>query len=298
MLLPASETLLMLRVTLLGSGSSGNALVLDNGETAIVIDAGFSARLLEKKLVAAGHHPESVTALVLTHEHTDHARGALKAAQRWNWQLHASTGTCQALVDSDPGGCGLDAGASRILLHELPANGTDIGGIRITPHGVQHDAAEPVAIVAEDQRSGARAGVATDLGHAPATLQKAFEKLDILVLEANHDTELLRYGPYPYHLKRRIASRSGHLSNADAAHFAAAVAHKGLRHLILAHLSETNNTPQLAVTAVRDVLAAHGNCSIAVSAAERRSQTGPFQGHASAAARRDTAVQLLLPLLT
>lgn len=237
-----------MRVTVLGSGSRGNAIVIESGGQRVLVDAGFSLRALATRLAAARMAPESIDALVLTHEHTDHASGAADACAKWGWPVVATAGTLAALpAIPAPAGSVLVAGAL-----------STIGALHLLPLAVSHDAREPVALVFTDGRSGARAAIALDLGRAPAELVAQLGPLDVLVVEANHDTDRLAAGPYPAMLKRRIAGGAGHLSNAQAAALVAACVPAGLGRVVLAHLSETNNAPALALGAVRTALRGAG----------------------------------------
>jgi phosphoribosyl 1,2-cyclic phosphodiesterase len=226
----------MVRVTLVGSGSRGNSMIVEFSETRIAVDAGYGHRVLASRLNAAGIAPRSVGTCVLTHEHIDHVRGASKARDRWDWHLVATGATL----------AGFRARATpnaTELAHGQPYNVQDV---RVTLISVPHDAAAPSAVLLEDVRSGIRVGVAYDLGQVPAALRRAFAGVDVLVLEANHDVAMLRAGPYPVSLQNRIVGARGHLSNDQSAEFAASIAHRGLRAVVLAHLSEQNNTPRIA----------------------------------------------------
>jgi phosphoribosyl 1,2-cyclic phosphodiesterase len=269
-----------LRVTVLGSGSSGNALVVDNGRVAVLVDAGFGCRALSTRLAAAGYQPEAIAALVLTHEHVDHAHGAMAAARRWNWPIFGSSGTLSAVRRDDDrrlaAACASGSPAAQLqraipVQAQVLRNGTvTIDSLTFAGQTVSHDASEPLGYIIDDSLSGARIGIAVDLGHAPRTLVDQYAGLDLLVLESNHDVDMLRTGPYPASLKRRIASRQGHLSNAEAGEFAAACAHRGLRHVVLAHLSETNNRPEHAVRSVRDALVKRGWSDCTITATSQR----------------------------
>ena len=228
------------RVWSLGSGSKGNALVVECGDTRVVIDAGFPARALGKRLAAVGIHPASISACVLTHEHTDHMRGAAGAWRRWRWSLHATDGTLResaALAETPV--TRIDAGATFA-----------IGRAELRPFAISHDATDPIGLVITDRSSGVRAAVVYDLGCVTQAVRQAAAGVDLLVIEANHDEGMLRSGPYPLYLQRRIASRTGHLSNRDAAALCADVAHPGLQHIVLAHLSENNNDHAVATQTV------------------------------------------------
>jgi phosphoribosyl 1,2-cyclic phosphodiesterase len=225
------------KVTIIASGSKGNSLVIDFGSTRIAVDAGFGSRRLAQRYRAAGIAPESVSACVITHEHLDHAKGALVARRKWHWTLAATPQTLAAL------------GANEARGYLEPANYGEtlsFGDARVTLHKVTHDAIAPAAVLVEDCLSGVRIGIAYDLGIIPATLATAFERLDMLIVEANHDPGMLRAGPYPPVLQARISSPRGHLSNHQSANFAREMVHPGLRTVVLAHLSEHNNTPRIA----------------------------------------------------
>lgn len=273
----------MLHVTVLGSGSRGNAVLIESQGTTILVDAGFNPRALTRRLQLAGKQPADIQALVLTHEHTDHACGAAAACARWTWPLYATRGTLDALPE---------AGAyPHNTLHAVAAQEPfTIGDFSILATPVPHDATEPVALVITDNRSGCRVGIATDLGHVPATLPEQFERLDVLVVESNHDERMLADGPYPWSLKRRVGSQVGHLSNRQAAAFIASCVHSGLRSVVLAHLSETNNTPELAVRDALAMLKKSGWRRDAVHAAHQTEIRGPYASNEMGARR--LAVQL------
>lgn len=273
----------MLRVTVLGSGSRGNAVLIESQDTTVLIDAGFNPRALSKRLSLAGKRPEDVQALLLTHEHTDHACGAAAACKRWNWPLHATAGTLNNLPDATALAGGV---LSAVLVHTA----FTIGGMSVVATPVPHDANEAIALVITDNASGCRVGVATDLGHVPETMPKYFERLDVLVVESNHDERMLADGPYPWILKRRISSQLGHLSNRQAAAFIAQCAHKDLRAVVLAHLSETNNTPEIAVLSAATALRKAGWKREDVWAAHQTEIRGPYATRANGVSAR--AVQL------
>jgi len=234
-----------MKVWVLGSGSRGNATVIDNGSTRVLVDAGFSSRELKRRLATAGVAPESIDALIVTHEHGDHVCGAARAALRWKWTVHATAGTVEGapeLIAADVRT--FDAGATLTL-----------GTMSVQTVPTSHDATDPVAVVASDMISGARAAVVMDLGRMTTHLRDAIRDVDILVLESNHDEAMLARGPYPLSVQRRIAGVTGHLSNREAAMVARVCAHSGLQHLVLAHLSEQCNTPDHALASVSAALA-------------------------------------------
>lgn len=225
-----------MRVWLLGSGSAGNAVLIEAADGRVVVDAGFGVRTLAARLTVIGIAPESIEACVITHEHTDHVKGAAAAARKWGWALHATRGTVAhapelAGADVQP----FDAGAT------LAFSSMDVATAR-TPH----DAAEPVGVVATARASGARVTVCTDIGHVSAGVRALCRDVDILVLESNHDEEMLRAGPYPPVVQARIAGEHGHLANRHAAALLRDSMTAGVRHVVLAHLSQKCNEPGLA----------------------------------------------------
>lgn len=233
-----------MKLCVLGSGSRGNAVLIQSGKTRILIDAGFGPRTIAKRLLSVGVNPSSIEAVVLTHEHTDHSKGVRAGAARWGWRVFATRGTqngCESLAAQ---------GVSTLVANQV----LRVGEVEIFPVSTSHDATEPVAVIATDSTSGVRAGIVYDLGVMSEGVQRAIEGVEILVIESNHDGEMLRNGPYPAMLKRRIAGNHGHLSNRAAGAAAGTCAHPGLAHVVLAHLSETNNTPRVAIDAMRRAL--------------------------------------------
>jgi phosphoribosyl 1,2-cyclic phosphodiesterase len=232
-----------MKVWVLGSGSSGNAVLLENQDTRVLVDAGFGPRTLARRMKLAGVDAASVAACFITHDHTDHASGAARAAQRWGWQLFATEGTVAAI----------DLGGTPVTTFS-PGDTVRVGSFEIETVATPHDAAEPVGLLATAVDSGARAGVCYDIGHASDSVRALCDDLDVLVLEANHDEGMLWAGPYPPWLCQRIAGKMGHLSNRAAAAVARDAVTPQLAHVVLAHLSETNNSPALADRAVRAAL--------------------------------------------
>lgn len=263
-------------------------MLVESPDTTVIVDAGFNPRALTRRLALAGKRPEDVQALLLTHEHTDHACGAAAACKRWNWPLHATAGTLSNLPDA------ATLVGTSMFVATLNCAFT-VGGLSVIATPVPHDASEAAALVITDQASGCRVGIATDLGHVPESLPKYFERLDLLVVESNHDERMLADGPYPWMLKRRIGSQLGHLSNNQAATFLAQCTHKGLRSVVLAHLSETNNTPDIAVLAATTALRKAGWKCDDVWAAHQSEIRGPYATRAngvSANGASTRAVQL------
>ena len=269
-----------MRLWILGSGSKGNAVLLESGDTRILVDAGFSARTLGQRLTAIGVQPGSISACVLTHEHGDHVRGAGAAAKRWGWQLYATAGTASGTADVPEGRMTTFAAGEEL----------DLGGFTVATIASSHDAADPVVLVATERRSGARAGVVYDLGVVPDGVRAACAELDLLLLEANHCEAMLRSGPYPRSVQARIASRSGHLSNRAAAAMARESVNRNLAHVVLAHLSENCNDHGVAVSTVRGALS-RTSYRGQVTPAMQHAPVGPFLPRASRVAQ---AAQLSL----
>jgi phosphoribosyl 1,2-cyclic phosphodiesterase len=226
------------KVTVLGSGSSGNAILVESGETRLLIDAGFSGRDLERRMAAVECDAESIHALFVTHEHGDHTRGMGIFARRWGVPLYLSERTRVACAR-------LLSGAEEIRQYSC-AEPVRIGDLSVEPFLTIHDAVDPFAVTVTELSTGEKLGVATDLGRPNASVRHALQRCDVLILEANHDEILLRESAYPWSVKLRIGSSHGHLSNRAAAELAAETAHPGLACVILAHLSEQANDPALA----------------------------------------------------
>ena len=232
------------------SGSTGNASLLVCGEVAVLIDIGISCRRILQHAEDAGRSPEDLTALVVTHEHEDHVSGLRTYTKRYSTPIFCSRGT----------GAHLDYRLERVLPLLRPlalGKPCDLGGgVTLTLHPTSHDSSQSTA-VRLDTPDGSVA-VLTDTGVVPEETGAALLWADILLLEANHDVERLRAGPYSYVLKHRILGPEGHLSNAAAARYAAESVRSGTRTVLLAHLSEENNTPALAREAVEAALAEAG----------------------------------------
>lgn len=274
----------MLRVTVLGSGSRGNALLVDGSTGTLLVDCGFAARTLAARLEAAGRQPADVHAVLLTHEHVDHACGVRVASSRWAWPVYATPRTHAALAQED-------AGAPTHVAH-LATEQTDVAGFLVEHHPVPHDAADCRAFRITDPRSGARVGIVLDCGRVPPSLPDFFAHCDLLVVESNHCPDLLQTGPYPRLLKQRIRGGHGHLSNIQAANLLAACAHRDLRGVMLAHLSETNNVPTLAVRQALTALRHAGWRGEQIWAAPQREPHAPMDVAGGAATRRPTSAQL------
>jgi phosphoribosyl 1,2-cyclic phosphodiesterase len=224
---------------MLGSGSRGNATLVECGGVRVLIDNGFSLRELVARLAAVGADLESIDAVLLTHEHSDHARGIPVLAERTRMAVWTTPGTWRALGAPEWASLRLFSGHGDRL---------GIGGLGIRPYTVPHDAREAVQFVCEGD--GKRLGMLTDAGAVTPHIRESLTDCDALVLECNHDPELLRSGPYPPALQRRVRGTLGHLSNDQAAGLLGVLGVEGIEHLVLAHISAKNNRPELARAAV------------------------------------------------
>ncbi len=233
-----------MRFASLGSGSEGNGLLVEVGATRVLIDCGFRVRDTVARLARIGVSPETVTAIIVTHEHWDHIGGVAPFAARFGTPVWLTFGTLATVAERFailPRVYGFDS-------HDV----FEVGDIEIRPFPVPHDAREPVQFVCSDGRW--RLGVLTDLGVSTAYVEASLSGCDALVLECNHDLSLLANGDYPFPLKQRIASKFGHLDNGAAAGLLARLDNSHLKHLIAAHLSQQNNLPELARAALAGTL--------------------------------------------
>lgn len=234
-----------MRFASLGSGSRGNALLVEAGRTRILLDCGLSVRETEFRLVRLGVEAAQINAILVTHEHDDHVGGVARLAARHGlpvWLTHGTLRATPALAGAD------------VRVFDPHARFA-VGDLEMEPFPVPHDAAEPAQYVFGD--GARRLGVLTDIGEPTPHVAATLSGCDALVLECNHDAEMLARGPYAPPLKRRIAGRLGHLENGQAAQLLSCLDRSRLRHVIAAHLSETNNTPDLA----RAALAGAFGCS-------------------------------------
>lgn len=250
---------------MLGSGSRGNAILVEAGAERILVDAGFSGKDLARRMAAVDVDPDSISGIVITHDHGDHTRGMGVYARRHGTPLHITRRTRAACAS-------LLRGRERVLEYDS-ATPFDLGPLRIQPFLTIHDAVDPVAVTLTDTRTGSKLGVATDLGRPTTSVRAALAGSHLLVLEANHDHARLWNGPYPWSVKQRIASSRGHLSNHASAELAAELHHDHLAGVILAHLSDSCNDPALAYDVVGRSLEKHG-----------------YQGHLEVAGQEDPTV--------
>jgi phosphoribosyl 1,2-cyclic phosphodiesterase len=238
-----------MRVAFLASGSRGNALAVTAGGTTVLVDAGLGPRTLTARARAAGVDLSTVAAVFLSHEHGDHARGVSDVARLAGCAVYASSGTLAALRGRVP------HAQCRAL---EPDRSVTVGAVTVDACCSKHDAAEPLAFAVTERGTGARLGVTGDVGTVTPPLRRLLAGARCVVIEANHDPDLLERGPYPAGLRRRIAGPGGHLSNDAAGVLAAELCHPGLETVVLAHLSERCNRPELARAAVLRHLAPRG----------------------------------------
>ncbi len=300
----------MVRMTVLASGSRGNATMVTGGRTRVLVDAGLSCRELVKRMLQAGEDPHQLDAILITHEHQDHVQGLSvlarklaipvyfteathRAWMRWmvpqkrmsyaDWLAGRKAEAARKAAEATAGGVEPDPQAANPFYREaglqecadeaeafageitgkpvteapaldptaLPSveyfragKPFSIGDLQVTAFTIPHDAADPVGFVLEGE--GVRVGLATDLGYMPANVSQQLRGCDVLMLESNHDLEMLRDGPYPWSVKQRVMSRVGHLSNTAAAEFLERGYDGQAAYVVLAHLSESNNLPELA----------------------------------------------------
>ncbi|MDF1563843.1 MAG: MBL fold metallo-hydrolase [Deltaproteobacteria bacterium] len=238
----------------LASGSKGNCTWVRAGDTAVLVDCGLSALAIRRRLEAIGESLAEVSAVICTHGHGDHVAGAAVLARKHGLRIHGTVETLARLPGSPP----------EASLVEVPREGRfALGDLTVQTVPTLHDA--PGSFAVRLEVAGASLGVITDLGLPSEGLIRAFSGLTGLVLEMNHDEEMLLYGPYPEPLKRRIRSDLGHLSNAEGAALLARLLHPGLQQVTLAHLSETNNLPEHALSAARSVVGARGRPTLTVA---------------------------------
>ena len=230
-------------VSVLASGSRGNSALLESSRARILVDAGVSCRETFKRLKLVGLEPRSLSAILITHEHSDHVSGLAMLAKKLGIPVFMTGGTHQAWARSLRD----DAGQLPTLAKlEIFSAGRQfqIADITVMPFTIPHDAADPVGFTFHAE--GAKMAFATDLGYMPASVRDHLRRCDVLILESNHDVEMLRVGPYPWSVKQRVMSRVGHLSNDSLAQFFAEDYDGGASHIVLAHLSEQNNHPEVA----------------------------------------------------
>ncbi len=260
-----------LKMIPLFSGSSGNAIVVSDGDTALLVDAGVSGSRLSAELARAQLDAHTLCGILITHEHTDHIQGAGVLSRKYNLPLYATEGTWAAMEQK----LGALEPANRRTI--VPGVDFCVGRINVMPFDIPHDAAQPVGYALS--QGALKVAVATDIGCLSDRWICQAAGADLVLLEANHDVDMLKAGRYPYELKRRILGRRGHLSNEDAGRAAARLYREGVRHVILGHLSRENNFPELALKTVSDCLTEEGVAvgeELALDIARRDSMSGVY----------------------
>lgn len=244
-----------MKVCTLASGSSGNSLLIDTGETKILVDAGISLRQIKLRLAQLDVEVDDIDGVIVTHEHSDHTA----ALPRLKTPVHVVSSTTHIWKDK---------------LHSMAEFASDcafsIRGLLVTPFSVPHDALDPVGFTIESQK-GEKLGLVTDIGSVTGLVKERLKGCDILVIEFNHCSDILLYSHYPWDLKQRIKGRLGHLSNIQGAELLQTLLHRGLKHVVLAHLSQVNNKPEAAFKAAREALTRFGaEKDVGVSVAPRK----------------------------
>ena len=233
-----------LSVCMLASGSKGNAIFVSDGFTSILIDAGLSGIEIERRLRSKGLCPDDLDAILVSHEHADHIHGVGVLSRRFDLPVFISERTSKAASSH--------IGNIQDIVNFESGISFLINTLTIHPFSISHDAEDPVGFTIN--RDKTKIGIATDLGIATSMVKEHLKDCSLLILEANHDTDMLINGPYPWELKQRIKNRTGHLSNEESKNLLKDVQHDRLKHVILAHISETNNTPEKALNAVGPAL--------------------------------------------
>jgi phosphoribosyl 1,2-cyclic phosphodiesterase len=233
-----------LAITVLGSGSRGNAMVIHDGSDGILVDAGFSAVDLRRRLARAGIAEGMLRGIIITHEHDDHIKGVRVLSQQLSLPVFATGETSRALRGGDP-----KLGPLRVF---AAGQQFDLAGFTIRSFSIPHDAADPIGLVIV--RNGIRAAVATDLGHVTRLVEQHLRECDILLLESNHDIKMVYDSARPMYVKQRILGNNGHLCNKVAMELLAKVLHPKTRHLILGHISGECNTHGLVEQCARECL--------------------------------------------
>ncbi len=228
-----------MRFASLGSGSRGNATLVEWGNCLLLVDCGFTVKETERRMARLDKHPEQITAILVTHEHSDHIKGVPPLARKYGLPTHMTRGTFKSR----------DLGVLPDLQLIEGHQSYQLGTIEVQPVAVPHDAREPTQFIF--RANGCQLGILTDLGSVTPHVETCYQSCDALVLEANHDTTMLAYGPYPPSLKQRVGGQWGHLNNQQAVSFLSRLDVERLQCLVVAHISEKNNTLAL----VQDVFA-------------------------------------------
>lgn len=236
-----------MQIHVLASGSTGNATFIEMDKTKLLVDAGISTKRIKQSLDTIGVNVEELDGVLITHEHRDHVNGLKTLLKKYHLPAYARPDTWQSMYCRAE----LPDECCRLLPDSL-----DIGKVKVEPFSISHDAADPVGF--RLQAGKTKVCVATDLGFVTPTVKAALALSDVLVLESNHDVDMLKNGNYPWHLKKRIMSNRGHLANIDAGWTLARLERKTHTNVFLAHLSQENNRPELAKDTIAEILTANG----------------------------------------
>ena len=231
-----------MRIASLGSGSKGNATLVQYQQTTVLVDNGFSLRRFRQRLERFEMEPQAIDAVLLTHEHGDHSSGVERLCATYDIPLWTAVGTARAVLSPE-----FDY---RRLVAGEPVR---IGALEVLPVTVPHDANEPLQFIFQQADQGKRLGILTDTGHVTRHIVDAFSALDALLLEFNYDADMLANGPYPDYLKQRVGGNLGHLSNDQSVDLLRRIDTSSLRHLIAAHISEKNNTTTIVDRMLREL---------------------------------------------
>lgn len=252
------------------SGSSGNATYIEAGNARLLIDAGLSCKRITELLERVGVDAQTLSAILITHEHIDHVRGVNILSKKYDIPVYANADTWSVLKAPLR-----DVAAKNVCVFESDRD-FYLAGARILPFSVPHDAVHCVGFTVSAQ--GHKVGVCTDLGHVDARILSILSGCDLLLFEANHDVDMLMAGSYPYLLKKRILSGNGHMNNDDCGRALVKLHETGVKNVILGHLSQENNYPALAMIAVRSVLEEAGVANdMQIAVAAREEPTGVFE---------------------
>ena len=234
-----------MRLVSIASGSSGNCIYIGSDNTHILVDAGISNKRIEQGLNEVGLKGAELDGIVVTHEHSDHVKGLGVLARKYRLPVYGTRGTLDKIAAMSAFG----EYPKELLRSVSPDVAFAIGDLKLEPFSIDHDAADPVAYRVKHGRTGV--AVATDMGHYDQYVIAHLQGLDAILIESNHDVNMLQAGPYPYYLKRRILSDHGHLSNENAGRLLSCILHDGLKQILLGHLSRENNYEALAYETVR-----------------------------------------------
>jgi phosphoribosyl 1,2-cyclic phosphodiesterase len=238
----------------LSSSSKGNAIFVGTSNVNVLIDAGISCRRIEQSLISRGISPEKIAGIFLTHEHSDHTKGVALFSRKYNTNIYATESTIKKIQANAKKET--DLIPAEKINYIKPNQKIVLQDLQLYSFSIPHDAEDPVGYTMFDGKS--KISIATDLGHIPDKLEAIMKNSDIILLESNHDVQMVKEGIYPPVLKRRILGNYGHLSNHVAADFLTSIISPKLKHVFLGHLSQENNTPRQALETIHEILRSKG----------------------------------------